>query len=122
MQIHDWVQDNGFPISAADIKILITIGQNPDMAISDLVHFLGRDKSQITRKIKELEAKDFLQRSPSSKDGRISLLALTPQGHTLVDQIEDHAELVMSEILSPLNAEQQDQLRSLLNAVSGSDS
>lgn len=105
------------PVSPHSVKILMRIRNNPGLAISAVVEATHRDKSQITRAIKALEAKHLVRRAPSESDGRVSTLWLTVNGEAIAARMEARARRHLSGLIAPLDAPQQTQLAQLLRTM-----
>lgn len=119
-RLHDRLLEHGLPIGAPDSKIMMTIAHRKGLAISELVTEVGRDKSQITRKVQELENKGLIARTADPQNARRSLLNVTDEGQKLIAALEIEAEEVMEELLVPLPDSDRQSLLTLLRAVSGS--
>jgi len=64
----DQIKDVDLPVTPQDIKILMVIYKNKAVSISFLATRIHRDKSQVTRKVKEFETSGLLFRKPSDED------------------------------------------------------
>lgn len=71
--------------------------------ISDLLHM---DKSQTSRLIKALQAKNLVEHRPDPGDGRAISLFLTDAGHTLYARMFDEVLSSNERILAPLTREE----------------
>lgn len=118
--LNDRLKETGLPVNAPDAKIIFTVKHHKTIAISQLVKQLGRDKSQVSRKVQELEEKGILTRETDPENSRISLISLTSEGETLVRQMAAETEAVMAELLQPLEDSEQETLRRLLSKISAS--
>lgn len=78
---------------------------------------MGRDNSQLTRLVRDLDRKGLVARSDSPADGRITLLHLTPEGRAFLKEAVDMLETVVSEIVEPLSAEQRKALCDALGQI-----
>ena len=54
------VKDLGYGGAPQDMRVLFLSMKDPGISISQIVDEMGRDKSQITRKVKDLENKGLL--------------------------------------------------------------
>jgi len=97
--------------------LLLTLAEIEPAPIHELVSRLARDKSQITRAIKSLENKGLVEREGDPEDGRVSMLALTQEGHDTVHRIKMAVADGLGKILTPLSTAEQSELKRLLKRV-----
>ncbi len=97
--------------------VLMTIADQQPIAIQQLTHYLGRDKSQMTRLLRTLEDKKLLRREQSEIDARVSLVSLTKRGEQLVGAFQSELTDVIEELTVELTATQRDQLSKLIQKV-----
>lgn len=97
--------------------LLMMLCQNGPVPIQHLVQLTGRDKGQMTRKIKELEAKGLVSRSRDPDDARVNLLTLTHKGDSLHSRFEDVMNDVVRGMLEPLTEEERTQFSAILNKI-----
>ena len=67
-------------LSPLHLRVLSFCEAHPGCKPQELAMAITRDKGQISRLTKELEAQAYLQRMPDPHDGRSLLLAVTPAG------------------------------------------
>ena len=60
----------------------------PDARQTALAQVIGISQPSLVRTLNQLQAAGLLARAPNPGDGRSNLLVITPEGRTLVDQIE----------------------------------
>ena len=94
--------------------ILLTIADMGCPSLHELTKRVARDKSQITRTIRSLEAKGLVGRYGSSNDARVTLVSLTPTGKHVVSQLQEAVAETVDEILVPISQTEKGQLKSLL--------
>lgn len=94
--------------------ILMALANIEPAPVQQLVQYMERDKSQMTRAIKSLESKHLITRQSSREDARVDLLRLTDKGQNFVREIRKIMSDVMNKILSPLSAKEQMLLIELL--------
>ena len=90
----------------------------PGLTIGELVESMCRDKSQITRKIKELEAKNLLMRKSSDTDARVSLMYLTQEAETIAKQLDVTRSQVLNDMLVGLDDKEASSLALILGKLS----
>ncbi len=71
----------------------------------------------ITKRLKSLEAAGLVRRSPSSADGRSSLVELTARGRKLVETVVAAHRANEERLIAALDARQRDQLAELLRLL-----
>lgn len=86
-------------------------------SIQALASAMGRDNSQLTRLIRNLENKGLMARKPSAKDGRETLVSLTPDGQKFLQSAKRTLSTVVDEVLVDLNSEERTVLLSLLSRM-----
>ncbi|MEM7270253.1 MAG: MarR family transcriptional regulator [Pseudomonadota bacterium] len=94
--------------------LLLTLAELQPARIQDLVSAMARDKSQMTRAIKSLEAKGLIARAGVEGDGRVSMLSLTDEGKLTVAALQQAVAEALMGILSPLSADEHETLKALL--------
>lgn len=109
------VKELDLPGAPQDMKVLMLTKKMPGVSIGEIVAETGRDKSQITRKIKDLEMRGFLRREPHAVDKRISTLYLTEEGELIAAQLEKTKKKVVSEMLGVLSDQEREDLAALLD-------
>ncbi|MEM1200464.1 MAG: MarR family transcriptional regulator [Pseudomonadota bacterium] len=97
--------------------ILLTLSDTEPVSMHALVAHMGRDKSQMTRAVKSLEAKGMIARHGCPDDGRVSVLQLTDKGRTFVADIKEVLSGVIDEILSPVSAGERQSLIAVLRKI-----
>ena len=95
--------------------VLLTLAEMGRPGLHELTRRVARDKSQMTRTIRSLEAKGLVAREPSDTDARVTLIRLTPAGEQVVRDLQDAVTETIGEILAPISAEEADALRNLLS-------
>ncbi|MCG8392280.1 MAG: MarR family transcriptional regulator [Pseudomonadales bacterium] len=111
------------PLGPPDVGLLVYLATHPGCCPQDLARFLGRDKAQLTRKIKTLEGHALIRRQTDAQDGRRVCLFLTPAGERLAAQGKAIRHQAFAELLQGLTAAEQQQLLTLLEKcnLGGSD-
>lgn len=101
--------------------VLLTLAEMGTPGLHELTRRVARDKSQMTRTIRALEAKNLVTRTASPHDARVSLISLTKDGETVVAQLQDAVSETISEILAPISTSEEQVLRSLLERALSAD-
>ena len=90
--------------------LLNTPGATPQC----LARHQARDKAQLTRKIKALEAQGLIRREADPDDGRKVRLFLSEQGQAMADAAKQIRRAAFAELLQGLSRSEQEQLLGLL--------
>ena len=114
----DKIKDVDLPVTPQDIKILMVIYKHEAVSISYLASRIHRDKSQVTRKVKEFESSGILSHKSSEKDQRVTILELTPLGLQTAKKVERILHGVLENILKPLSQSEKTNLAALLQKIS----
>ncbi|MEM6383353.1 MAG: MarR family transcriptional regulator [Pseudomonadota bacterium] len=85
--------------------------------IQTLATAMGRDNSQLTRLIRDLESKGLLTREPSPSDGRATILSLTAEGTEFLKAAKSTLASVVDEVVAPLSQEERQTFVSLLGKI-----
>ncbi len=99
--------------------VLLTLAELDFTSMQELTARVARDKSQMTRTVRQLDNKGLVQRRPSAEDARVCLVSLTPRGLTVVEEIKKALAETINEILTPITSQQKDTLKNLLNSALG---
>lgn len=94
--------------------VLFAIEELQPVPLLKLGRATARDKSQMTRLVHALEAKNLIQRSAAKTDARVSLISLTTKGRRLVSELRSILRGVVDETLSGLDAKERKTLHHLL--------
>ncbi len=97
--------------------ILRALAERDAQPIQALVQNLARDKSQMTRKVRELEELGLVTRGRDPSDARVSLLILSDKGRALHDRLKAEMVALMGEILAPLVPDERRALLALLEKL-----
>ena len=93
------------------LNVLDAEGAITQHALGKLV---GIDPSSMVSTIDELEAKGLVERRPHPTDRRAHALYITELGRRTLAQGRKLARTAQEELLAPLNAEEREQLHSML--------
>ncbi|MEM1038440.1 MAG: MarR family transcriptional regulator [Pseudomonadota bacterium] len=97
--------------------LLLTLAECEPAKVQDLVAQVARDKSQVTRLVKTLETKGLIVRKGDVQDARVWRLTLTDLGRDTVRELQTAIAEALSDILSPLEADERETLRNLLRRL-----
>ena len=87
-------------LSPVQILILRTLFETGEIPQHDLVTRLSRDKSQITRLLKDLEAKGMILRSQSQNDRRVHLVRAADHVRASIERFVAHEASLITAMLA----------------------
>ena len=97
--------------------LLMQLETSQPCSIQTLATAMGRDNSQLTRLIRDLEKKGVLARKPHETDKRISLLHLTDGGHAFLSAAKDTLTEVVEMVIEPLSTDERQVLVAILGKL-----
>jgi len=100
--------------------VLLTLAEMGCPGLNELTSRVARDKSQMTRTVRALEAKGLVMRKPSPHDARVTLVCLTEAGEDVVSSMQHAVADTIEDILAPITSTDRTVLKDLLRrALSG---
>lgn len=75
------------------------ISEGP-IRVTDLARDLGLDPSTISRHLRVIEGRGWVERRPDSVDRRATLVAATEEGQTIVARLETERRRLLAEVLA----------------------
>lgn len=87
-------------LSPMHLKSLKVISFIEDCTGQKLATFMGRDKAQVNRLIKELVARDLVVKTDNEKDKRSQLLTLSQQGKKIMERFNKIEKQVFESMIS----------------------
>ena len=97
--------------------LLLQLWDRDRCSQTDLVERLGLDPSTVTKMLQRLERGGWLRREPSTEDGRVMVVTLTPAGRDLQDAVTSLWNELEGETVKSLSADEQAELLRLLRKV-----
>ncbi len=97
--------------------VLMTLADAGRISLNELTKRVARDKSQMTRVIRSLEAKGLVRREAAPDDARVSIVSLTPEGIEIVGELMQTVAQVIDEILEPISQSERQTLKDLLSRI-----
>jgi len=92
----------GSALSLTDVRVLYELAHREAPVASALARDLGLDGGYLSRILRRFEAAGWLRRSPSAKDARQSVLALTPSGREAFEPLQQRSREAAAALLAPL--------------------
>jgi DNA-binding MarR family transcriptional regulator/GNAT superfamily N-acetyltransferase len=102
------------PLSLAEVRMLYELAHRDSPTAAELGRDLRLDAGYVSRLVRGLEQRGFIERAPSPADGRQTLLRLTRDGRATFDDLDARASDEVAAVLAPLSDAQQ---RRLLEAI-----
>lgn len=93
-------------LSPMHLKTLKAVSKIEQCTGQKLADFMGRDKAQINRLIKELVNQELLVKTNNEKDKRSQLLVLAASGEVLIEQFNQVEKDVFDAMATELESEQ----------------
>lgn len=87
----------GERLPLAEIQTIHTVGNSPDITITELSHQIGLTKGTVSPVVNRLVERGYLTKSRSNQDGRKVKLQLTDKGTTAYQGYEQYAEEYVSQ-------------------------
>lgn len=98
-------------------QLLSVIGRYPGISQLSLATSTERDKAQVARAIKELDARGFVARSSHETDWRTQCLSLTKAGADAAAPIDAQRTELIAHTLRECSPAEKEQLRDLLAKI-----
>ncbi|WP_413699559.1 MarR family winged helix-turn-helix transcriptional regulator [Psychromonas sp. KJ10-10] len=88
-EINQQVKQSDLDLSLMHLKSLKMISMINDCTGQKMTAFMGRDKAQINRLIKELVNQELVLKTHNENDGRSHLLSLSERGHESIKKFKE---------------------------------
>ena len=100
--LRDALQDGPEGLAPMHLRMLKHCLKHPGTNQQALVQASGRDKGQVARLIKELDAQGLLLREADPDDGRSQRLTLTPAGRAACQRFRRHESAIAQRLFEPM--------------------
>ena len=97
--------------------LLRLLSRKGALSIGELAEILGVTGSSVTTACKRLEKAGLVTRERQSDDERMVRVMLTEQGHERVEMWQQQRRALLSQLLAPLDQDQQAALQKLLEQI-----
>lgn len=111
------LRDGQHELTHMEAKVLGFFGHRPGATQSDLARHSGRDKAQLARLITALRERGLLQGEADAADRRNTRLSLTDAGRAIQQAAQREAEILNTQAVRGMSAQQQQALLELLQQV-----
>jgi len=108
------VKDGDAELSPMQILTLRILTEEGETSQAQLVKKLGRNKSQVTRLIQELEKKGLIIKERNQSDGRSFMLTTIPDVKNKVSSFILHEKKLVSKMLQGVSESDRQRLNTLL--------
>ena len=116
MYIRDELMAARVKITLVQAGILFLLREKDYRTMSELGQHLSLDNSTITGLTDRLEKEGFVRRQVNSKDRRISLIHITPEGIQQVNQAKTVINRVNNEIKADFSRQEMEAFKKILNS------
>jgi DNA-binding MarR family transcriptional regulator len=104
-------------LTPTQLSALATVEQAGPVRLGDLAAAEKIAPSTLTRLVTVLEERGYVERHPVPGDARASTLAVTPQGHAILEQIRRESTILLADNLRTLSPDQLAALAAALPAL-----
>ncbi|MEX0737750.1 MAG: MarR family transcriptional regulator [Pseudohongiella sp.] len=108
---------HGLGVSEFLVLSQLRIAPNQTMRRVDLAEKVGLTASGVTRLLNPMEKIGLVEKTASSRDARVSLVALSKSGKRVLDEVEMAVNDAAESLLAPLDVQRQKQLAKLVHAL-----
>jgi DNA-binding MarR family transcriptional regulator len=108
-----FARQTGMPAARFGLMRLLAV-QEKHAGITDLARQLGINPAAVTRQVQDLEREGLIRRQSDRKDGRRSVVSLSPKGRKLFEQIHTRTHELEQSLASVLGAEEMRRAAMLL--------
>jgi homoprotocatechuate degradation regulator HpaR len=103
-----------YNLTEPQFRVLRTVAELTDIELTELSRVTALLMPSLSRIVRELEVRGYMQRQPDPHDMRRMLVRLTDRGQRLVDLVLPDCEAVYVAIKKTMSVEKLKQLQSLL--------
>lgn len=107
----------GSEYSVTEARIFFEIYENEGCNAAHIAQIMNIDKSYLSRIIKSYEKNGYIQRIPSSEDGRSYDLFLTDKGKCKAEELFYKSDKEIGKILQDLSEDEQSRLADALDTI-----
>jgi len=114
-EFHTVVRQHGFTVS--EWRTLATLSDGRDISIGKLAQITLHKQPTLTRLIIRMEKRGQLRRLDHDRDGRVTLVRITPAGRRKVAQLIRLARQHERRVLAPFGLARSEQLKATLRRI-----
>jgi DNA-binding MarR family transcriptional regulator/GNAT superfamily N-acetyltransferase len=109
----------GSPYSLTEVRVLYELAHREDPTAAELGKDLGLDAGYLSRILRGFVRRGLVTKSPSARDGRQSLLALTARGRKEFAPLDARSHAEVAAMLGRLPPPDQERLITAMRAIQG---
>jgi len=91
-------------LSNTDLRLLNTLDNGGKFSVSEISRRSHVDKAWVSRSLRSLEKRKLVIRRAHARDGRVSLVMISPKGQALLDDVRPGSLQSEIELLRGINA------------------
>lgn len=110
-------ETEAFGVTPVQFAALQGVANAPGVDQRTLARTIGLDTSTIGGVVDRLEARGLLVRNTTPEDRRVRLLALTPEGHALLAQVQPAMLRAQERMLAPLAPPEREHFMAMLRTL-----
>lgn len=114
-EFHTVVRKHG--LSVSEWRTLATLSAGDEVSIGQLARVTLSKQPTLTRLLDRMQKRGQLERVPHRRDGRITLIRITPQGRRKVGQLIKLAERHEQRVLRPFGLRRSEDLKLTLRGI-----
>lgn len=103
-----------YDLTEPQFRVLRTVAELADIELTELSRVTALLMPSLSRIVRELEIRGYVQRQPDPHDMRRTLVRLSERGHRLVDLVLPDCETIYAAIKKTMSVEKLKQLQGLL--------
>lgn len=103
-----------FGINVSEWRVLVILYKNPDITAKKIAQLSQMDKVRISRTVKSLVAKDYVEQKPHPLDARAKNYELNKRGKYLMRAVIPDALRYEENLMSQLSSDERQQLQHLI--------
>ncbi|WP_394831354.1 MarR family winged helix-turn-helix transcriptional regulator [Pendulispora rubella] len=104
-------------VSSAQLATLAYLAKKPGSTMTDVANLFDLNKSGVSGMVARLERAGLVKREPSPRDGRATLLWLTPKGESVRAESMPLVRRATAEMTEGFTPEEVDVIYRFLNAI-----
>lgn len=117
-RLHRWASRHAqLPAPAAQLRLLSLLSDLGPSRIGDLAQADNSSQPTMTTQVQRLEALGLVERSADSRDARATLVSMTDQGRSVLDEARQARAEVVEPLLEGLTQDELDTLDSALEIL-----
>lgn len=109
--------DRRYGLARSEFVVLLCLSQLGQLSAQNICETTGRPKNSISQAVAKLASAKHINRTPDEADARRVYLSLSPSGSALCDEIIPLFRAREAQMLSVLDASEQQQFEALLERL-----